>query len=84
MKLEAKRILITGVAGIARDREEIRIGPVRGFGPLARLAPSLADRIVVRSLRPSRWAMPRDRPFGGRAGRSGARRRGVADVREHR
>ena len=41
------------LAGIARDREEIRIGPVRGLAPLARLAPRLADRIVVRAFRPS-------------------------------
>jgi uncharacterized oxidoreductase len=40
------------VAGTARDREEIRVGPVRQLAPLARLAPSLADRIVVRALRP--------------------------------
>jgi uncharacterized oxidoreductase len=41
------------LAGIARDREEIRVGPVKGLAPLARLAPRLADRIVVRALRPS-------------------------------
>ncbi len=39
--------------GVARDREEIRIGPVKQLAPLARLTPRLADRIVVRALRPS-------------------------------
>jgi uncharacterized oxidoreductase len=41
------------MAGIAHDREEIRVGPVRQLALLARLAPGLADRIVVRALRPS-------------------------------
>jgi hypothetical protein len=33
-------------------REEIRIGRVKQLGPLARIAPRLADRIVVPALRP--------------------------------
>jgi uncharacterized oxidoreductase len=37
-------------AGIARDREEIRIGRIKALVPLARLAPRLADRIVTNSL----------------------------------
>jgi uncharacterized oxidoreductase len=41
------------VAGILRDREEIRVGSVKQLAPLARLAPRLADRLVVRALRAS-------------------------------
>jgi uncharacterized oxidoreductase len=51
-KIAPSAVVDAILAGIARDREEIRIGPVRPLGPLARLAPSLADRIVVRALRP--------------------------------
>jgi uncharacterized oxidoreductase len=40
------------VAGLARDREEIRIARIRALAPLARLAPRLADRVAARSLRP--------------------------------
>jgi uncharacterized oxidoreductase len=38
------------VAGLARDREEIRVGRVRQLAVLARIAPRLADRIVTRAL----------------------------------
>lgn len=38
------------VAGLRRNREEIRVGPVRQLAPLARIAPRLADRIVTRAL----------------------------------
>jgi uncharacterized oxidoreductase len=41
------------VAGIKRNRTEIHVGPVKLLAPLSRLAPSLADRIVVRALSPS-------------------------------
>jgi short-subunit dehydrogenase involved in D-alanine esterification of teichoic acids len=37
------------VDGLRRDREEIRVGPVRQLAPLARLMPKLADRIVTRA-----------------------------------
>jgi uncharacterized oxidoreductase len=42
------------LAGIARERQEIRVGRVKQLALLARLAPRLADRIVVRALRPRR------------------------------
>jgi uncharacterized oxidoreductase len=38
------------VAGLRRDREEIRVGPVRQLARLARIAPRLADGIVQRNL----------------------------------
>jgi uncharacterized oxidoreductase len=38
------------VAGLKRNREEIRVGPVRQLALLARLSPRLADRIVQRAL----------------------------------
>ena len=38
------------IAGLRRDREEIRIAQVRQLAPLARIAPRLADRIVTRAL----------------------------------
>jgi uncharacterized oxidoreductase len=38
------------VAGLRRDRSEIRVGSVRQLAPLARIAPKLADRIVTRAL----------------------------------
>ena len=41
------------IAGIERDREEIRVGPVRQLAPLARIAPQLADRIVTKALTPA-------------------------------
>jgi uncharacterized oxidoreductase len=41
------------VSGLQRDKEEIRVGPVRQLAPLARIAPRLADRIVTRALTPS-------------------------------
>ena len=38
------------VAGLRRNREEIRVAQVRQLVPLARIAPRLADRIVTRAL----------------------------------
>jgi uncharacterized oxidoreductase len=38
------------VSGLKRDREEIRVGPVRQLAPLARITPRLADRNVTRAL----------------------------------
>jgi uncharacterized oxidoreductase len=40
------------IAGLRRDREEIRVARVRQLVPLARLMPRVADRIVMRSLNP--------------------------------
>jgi uncharacterized oxidoreductase len=40
------------VDGLRRDREEIRIGSIRALAPIARIAPSLADRLVGRALGP--------------------------------
>jgi uncharacterized oxidoreductase len=42
------------VAGIERDREEIRVGAVRQLAVLARIRPSLADRLVVSAFTPRR------------------------------
>lgn len=38
------------LAGLARNRDEIRVGRVRQLVPVARLSPRLADRIVQRAL----------------------------------
>jgi uncharacterized oxidoreductase len=40
------------IAGLRRNREEIRVAQVRQLAPLARLMPRLADRIVTRALSP--------------------------------
>jgi len=40
------------LTGLARDREQIPVGRVRGLLGLVRIAPRLADRIVQRALRP--------------------------------
>src|SRR5439155_22771481 len=40
------------LGGLARDRDEIRVGRIRLLAPIARLAPRLADRIVQRALQP--------------------------------
>jgi uncharacterized oxidoreductase len=42
------------IAGLERDRDEIRVGRVRQLAPIARLAPSLADRLVQRAVTPKR------------------------------
>lgn len=42
------------IAGIERDRDEIRIGRVRQLAVLARITPSLADRLVQRAFAPRR------------------------------
>jgi len=51
-KLSAAAVAEAIVDGLRRDRDEIRVGPVRQLAPLARLAPRLADRIVTRALTP--------------------------------
>jgi short-subunit dehydrogenase involved in D-alanine esterification of teichoic acids len=48
-KLPPEAVADAIVAGLRRDREEIRVGPIRQLVPLARLAPRLADRIVTRA-----------------------------------
>jgi uncharacterized oxidoreductase len=58
-KIPTSAVVDAILTGLARDRYEIRVGQVRQLAVLARLAPSLADRIVVRALRPS--------PSGGRS-----------------
>ncbi len=40
------------VTGLSGDREEIRVGQVRQLAVLTRVAPRLADRIVIRALTP--------------------------------
>jgi uncharacterized oxidoreductase len=40
------------IAGLAHDRTEIRVGRVRQLAPLARFMPSVADRILTRTLTP--------------------------------
>jgi len=42
------------IAGIERDRDEIRVAQIRQLAPIARLAPSLGDRLVQRALSPKR------------------------------
>ena len=49
-KLPPATVAESIVAGLRRNRDEIRVGPVRQLAPLARLAPRLADRIVTRAL----------------------------------
>jgi len=51
-KLSPEAVAYAIVAGLRRDREEIRVAQVRQLAPLARIAPSLADRIVTRALTP--------------------------------
>lgn len=41
------------VAGLQRNREEIRVAQVRQLAPLARVVPRLADSIVTRALTPA-------------------------------
>ena len=40
------------LTGLARNHDEIRIGPVRQLAPLARFVPRLGDRIVQHALQP--------------------------------
>lgn len=42
------------IAGIERDREELRVGRVRQLALIARLTPRLADRLLVRAFTPDR------------------------------
>jgi len=49
-KLSAGAVADAIIAGLRRDREEIRVGRVRQLALLARIAPRFADRIVTRAL----------------------------------
>ena len=40
------------ITGLARDRSQIAVGPIRLLIPLARIAPRLADHLVLRALGP--------------------------------
>lgn len=51
-KLAPEAVADAIVAGIERDRAEIRIGNIRQLAVIARIAPRLADRLVVRALTP--------------------------------
>jgi short-subunit dehydrogenase involved in D-alanine esterification of teichoic acids len=51
-KISAAAVADAIVAGVARDRDEIRIARVKQLAVLARVAPGLADRIVLRALTP--------------------------------
>jgi uncharacterized oxidoreductase len=52
-KLPAGVVADAIVAGLIRDRDEIRIGRVKALATIARIAPRLADRIVTRAFGPS-------------------------------
>ena len=50
------------VAGIERDREEIRVAQVRQLAMISRIRPSLADRLVTRAFSPRGGASAAPRP----------------------
>jgi uncharacterized oxidoreductase len=51
-KLSPAAVAEAIVAGLESDREEIRIARIRQLAVIARLAPGLADRLVVRAFTP--------------------------------
>jgi uncharacterized oxidoreductase len=51
-KVSAAAVADAIVDGLERDREEIRIGRVRQLAVLARVMPSVADRLVMRAFTP--------------------------------
>jgi uncharacterized oxidoreductase len=53
-KLPAGTVADAILAGLAGDREEIRVGRVKQLAWLARIAPGRADRIVTRAVTPRR------------------------------
>ncbi len=57
-KLPASAVVDAIVGGIARDREEIRVARVKQLAFLARVAPRLADRILIRALGPAQAGSP--------------------------
>lgn len=52
-KIPASAVVDAILDGLARDREEIRVGRVRQLALLARLAPGRADKLVTRAFRSS-------------------------------
>lgn len=52
-KISPAQVADATLAGVSRNREEIRVAQVRQLVPIARLAPRLADRILARALNPS-------------------------------
>jgi uncharacterized oxidoreductase len=52
-KIAPAKVVDAILAGVSRNREEIRVAQVKQLAVLARLLPRLADRIVVRALRPA-------------------------------
>ena len=57
-KIPASAVVDAILGGIARDREEIRVARVKQLAFLARVAPRLADRILVRALGPAQAGSP--------------------------
>lgn len=53
-KLHPSTVAEAIIEGLARDRDQIAVGRIRQLVPLARVVPRLADRLVRRSLQPSR------------------------------
>jgi uncharacterized oxidoreductase len=53
-KLSAGAVAEAIVSGLERDREEIRVAQVKQLAPIARLVPTLGDRLVQRALTPKR------------------------------
>lgn len=52
-KIRPSAVVDAIVAGLARDREEIAVAQVRQLALLARVSPRLADRVLIRALRPA-------------------------------
>jgi short-subunit dehydrogenase involved in D-alanine esterification of teichoic acids len=52
------------IAGIERDREEIRVAQVRQLAVISRIRPGLADRLVARAFTPRSDATAAARPDG--------------------
>ena len=49
-KMPASEVADVVLAGLRRDRSQIAVGPIRALVPMARVAPRLADRVVIRAL----------------------------------
>src|SRR5262245_27101536 len=55
-KVSPEAVAAAILAGIERDREEIRVGQVRALAVVARIRPSLADRLLTRAFTPGSGA----------------------------
>jgi uncharacterized oxidoreductase len=55
-KLSPEAVADAIVAGLEGEREEIRVARIRQLAVIARLAPGLADRLVVRAFTPRKGA----------------------------